>query len=63
MVRRVDPAVRSAIRPAIAWVDRQIIPIDALRPAAVDAVAAGDAPRPWSGVALDDLAGSGAGVA
>ena len=64
VARQVDSAVRYAIRRALEReVDRLVIHIDGLRLAAFDPIVADAARRPRSGVAPDDLAGSGTDVA
>ncbi len=64
VARQVDSAVRYALRKALdREVDRLIIHVDGLRLAAFDPTAADAARRPRSGVAPDDLAGSGTDVA
>lgn len=64
VARQVDSAVRYAIRRALEReVDRLVIHVDGLRLAAFDPIVADAARRPRSGVAPDDLAGSGTDVA
>ena len=64
VARQVDSAVRYAIRRTLEQeVDRLVIHVDGLRLGATDPLAADAARRPRSGVAPDDLAGSGTDVA
>ncbi len=64
VARQVDSAVRYSIRRALEReVDRLIIHVDGLRLAAFDPIVADAARRPRTGLAPDDLAGSGTDVA
>jgi uncharacterized alkaline shock family protein YloU len=64
VARQVDSAVRYAIRHALGReVDRIVIHVNGLRLAPFDPIAEATRRRPRSGVATDDLAGSGSDVA